>query len=75
MGYNLVRACHKCKGQIFHYRREEKIAILPFDAKHAKCAEEDLNNVQTVMENNGTDQDWQQDEEHGGDKKDELQPK
>ena len=73
MGYNLLTACHKCKTKIFHYRGEENVAILPFYVKHAKCAKENLNNVQTVMDNNGSDQDWQQDERYGGYKDDILQ--
>jgi len=73
MGYNLISACHKCKVQIFHFRREENLTILPFYVKHSECAKEDLSNVQTVMDNNGTDQNWQKEEESGGYKSDELQ--
>ena len=72
MSYNLITACHKCKVQIFHSRGNENDLILKFYIKHAKCAKEDLNNVQTVMYNNCTDQDWQNDEEYGGYKKDKL---
>lgn len=70
MGYNLYSACHKCKVKIFHFRREESRTILPFYAKHANCAAENLNNVQTIMDNNGTDQDWQREPESGGYKND-----
>ena len=58
MGHNLISCCHRCKVQIYHFRHEENIAILPFYKKHAGCAKEDINNVQTVMDNNGTCQEW-----------------
>ena len=58
MGYNLISACHKCKVKIFHFRRQENETILPFYKKHADCAKENIDNVQTVMDNNGTDQWW-----------------
>jgi hypothetical protein len=73
MGYNLYSACHKCKVKIFHFRREEQKTILPFYAKHSKCAKENIDNVQTIMDNNGTDQEWQNSFENGGYKDDELQ--
>ena len=59
MGNNVISCCHKCKVQMFHYRNEENKTILPFYRKHRDCAKEDINNVQTVMDNNGTDQPWQ----------------
>ncbi|HDY67386.1 MAG TPA: hypothetical protein ENH85_06330 [Candidatus Scalindua sp.] len=58
MGNNVISCCHKCKVQVFHYRNEENKTILPFYRKHKKCAKEDINNVQTVMDNNSTDQSW-----------------
>ena len=64
MGYNLLSACHKCKVKIFHFRREENKTILPFYVKHSQCAKEDVTNVQTVMDNNGTDQWWAEREEY-----------
>lgn len=73
MGHNLYSACHKCKVKIFHFRREENLTILPFYKKHSDCAKENINNVQTVMDNNGTDQLWQKTEHNGGYKDDELQ--
>lgn len=73
MGYNLYSACHKCKTKTFHFRREEQKTILPFYVKHAKCAKENVYNVQTIMDNNGTDQKWQYSFEDGGYKDDELQ--
>jgi hypothetical protein len=73
MGYNLYSACHKCKVQVFHYRNEEQLLILPFYKKHSECAKEDINNVQTVMDNNGTDQKWMRDFENGGYKTDSLE--
>jgi len=58
MGYNLYSACHKCKTKIFHFRNEENKTILPFYKKHSDCAKENIDNVQTVMDNNSTDQNW-----------------
>lgn len=58
MGNNVISCCHKCKVQVFHYRREEHKTILPFYRKHKACAREDIKNVQTVMDNNSTDQVW-----------------
>lgn len=58
MGYNLYSACHKCSRKIVHFRREENNTILPFYQKHRNCAKDNINNVQTVMDNNGTDQIW-----------------
>jgi len=75
MGYNLISACHKCKKKVFHFRGKENEAILPFYIKHSKCAKEDIDNIQTVMDNNGTDQDWETNYEHGGYSDDELQTK
>lgn len=75
MGYNLHSVCHKCKTKIFHYRGEENKAILPFYKKHANCAKENIDNVKTVMDNNGTDEKWQNDTiDSGGYVSDELQP-
>ncbi len=74
MGHNLISCCHKCKVQIFHYRNEENVAILPFYKKHKDCAKKDINNVQTVMDNNGTDQEWAEAERAGGYKNDSIQP-
>ncbi len=73
MGHNLISACHRCKVKIFHFRREESKTILPFYKKHADCAKVDIENVQTIMDNNGTDLVWQEDVEHGGYDSDELQ--
>ena len=61
MGHNLISCCHRCKVQVYHSRNEEGVAILPFYKKHAGCAKEDIDNVQTVMDNNGTDQGWMYD--------------
>lgn len=72
MGYNLYTACHKCKKKVFHLRREENIKILPFYKKHSGCAREDVNNVQTIMDNNGTDQFWQDEPHRGGYEDEEL---
>ena len=73
MGYDLRSACHKCKVQVFLHRGEESKLILPFYIKHKECAKGKISNVQTVMDNNGTDQKWQRDERDGGYKKDTLQ--
>jgi len=67
MGYNLISGCHKCKVKIFHFRREENKTILPFYKKHSNCAKEDINNVVTVMDNNGTDQWWAEDNGYADD--------
>ncbi len=73
MGYNLISCCHKCKEQIFYFRGKENDAILPFYRKHANCAKECIDNVQTVMDNNSTDQEWQDGEDNGGYKTSDLQ--
>ena len=65
MGHNLYSACHKCKVKVFHYRRKENELILDFYKKHADCAKENLDYVQTVMDNNGTDLDWQSEPPEG----------
>jgi len=51
MGNNLYSVCHKCKEKIMHWRGEEHLTILPFYHEHKKCLMEDINNVQTVMDN------------------------
>ena len=66
MGHNLISGCHKCRVQCFHYRNEENKTILPFYLEHKDCAREDVNNVQTVMDNNNTDMKWQDREDCGG---------
>ena len=58
MGHNLISICHKCQTKIFHFRNEENKTILPFYIKHKNCAKEKLENVVTVMDNNGTDRFW-----------------
>jgi hypothetical protein len=73
MGVNLISACHRCKVKIFHFRGEENKTILPFYKKHGACAKLNIHNVQTVMDNNGTDQNWAESEEQGGYRDDELQ--
>lgn len=75
MGYNLYSACHRCKVKVFHFRNHENEVILPFYVKHSNCARYNKDNVQTIMDNNGTDYDWQQDEDEGGYRNDELQKK
>lgn len=72
MGYNLHSACHKCKVRIFHFRYEENKTILPFYIKHKECIKENINNVQTIIDNIGMDEEWQNEEENGGYKKDNL---
>lgn len=64
MGYNLVSACHKCKVRKFHFRNEEHLTVRPFYIEHRLCSKEDINNVQTIMDNNGTCQDWQYNDEY-----------
>ncbi len=73
MGNNIICCCHKCKVKIFNFRREEQYGVLPFYKKHAECAKEDINNVQSVMDNNGTDQPWAEPESNGGYLDDPLQ--
>lgn len=58
MGHNLYSACHRCKTKIFHFRGEENKTILLFYKKHSDCAKKNIDNVQTVMDNNSTDQEW-----------------
>ncbi len=58
MGHNLYTACHKCREVIFNFRGEEEKTILPFYIKHIKCAEENIDNIQTVIDNNGNDPSW-----------------
>lgn len=58
MGINLISSCHKCKVQIFHFRGEENETILPFYKKHSDCAKIDINNVQTITDNNSTYIEW-----------------
>ncbi len=57
MGMNLRTACHKCKEQVFHFRREEQKTILPFYRKHYKCMVEDPSNLET-LEDQIQEQDW-----------------
>ncbi|MCP4393116.1 MAG: hypothetical protein GY804_02450 [Alphaproteobacteria bacterium] len=73
MGYNLISCCHKCKEQIFHFRGKENDGILPFYKKHRHCAKERILNVQTIMGNNGTDQEWQNEQCNGGYRTSDLQ--
>ncbi len=47
MGMNLRSCCHKCKEQIFHYRKKENETIIPFYSKHYQCMREDKNNIET----------------------------
>ncbi len=75
MGVNIISGCHKCKVKVFHWRGEENVNMIPFYYKHKLCAQEDINNVQSVMDNNGTDQDWCNDFKQGGYKDDSLQIK
>lgn len=58
MGHNLYTACHKCKEVVFNERNIENNTILPFYLLHIKCAKEDINNVQTIIDNNGNDPKW-----------------
>ena len=58
MGHNLISACHRCRVAIFHFRNEENEAILPFYRKHIKCSKLNLDNVVTVMDNQGNDPVW-----------------
>lgn len=58
MGHNLISACHRCSRKIFHFRNEEDKTILPFYRKHRNCAKENINNVETIMDNNGHDPIW-----------------
>ena len=74
MGHNLISCCHKCKVQLYSFRHEEDVAMLDFYIKHAECAKKDINNVQTVMDNNSTDQKWAEAERIGGYEEDSLQP-
>ena len=55
MGHNLISVCHKCKEQIFHFRNEENRQILKFYKLHSDCAKENINNVTTIMDNNGNE--------------------
>ncbi len=71
MGNNIICCCHKCKVRLFNYRREEHYGVLPFYKKLKDCAREDINNVLSVMDNNGTDQPWAEDD--GGYPDDPLQ--
>lgn len=66
MGYNIISCCHKCKTQLFHYRNEENKSIFPFYRKHKDCAKKDINNVQSVMDNNGNDPEWMNSPSSGG---------
>lgn len=70
MGYNLISGCHKCKLKVFHFRKEENVKILDFYIKHKECAKENLNNVQTIMDN--CDEDWIEDFKQGGYRNDEI---
>ncbi len=56
---------------MFNYRGEEQYGVLSFYKKHAECAKENINNVQSIMDNNGTDQQWAED--NGGYPDDPLQ--
>jgi len=66
MGHNLISFCHKCKVKVFHFRHEENETILPFYYKHRNCAKLDIENVQTVMDNNGNDLKCMDDFRNGG---------
>lgn len=55
MGYNLISGCHKCKVSKYHDRGEENKTILQFYHNHKLCAEDNVDNVRTVMDNNGND--------------------
>lgn len=48
MGMNLRTCCHKCKKQVFHFRREEQETILPFYSKHYECMLESKSNLETL---------------------------
>ena len=58
MEYNLYSCCHKCKVKVISSEEKENLTILPFYKKHAICAQENINNVQTIMDNNGYYQEW-----------------
>jgi hypothetical protein len=47
-------------------RNEENKSILPFYRKHKDCAKKDINNVQSVMDNNGNDPEWMNSPSSGG---------
>jgi hypothetical protein len=72
MGYNLLSCCHKCKLQEYHLRNEEHLTILPFYKKHSECAKENINNVITIMDNNGYFPKWANDPDSGGYQYDEF---
>ena len=65
MGMNLRTCCHKCKIQIFHFRRKENKTILPFYEKHYQCMREDPRNIET-LEDQIQEADWMQDANNGG---------
>lgn len=48
MGMNLRSGCHKCKEQVFHYRKNENKTILSFYRRHYACMIEDPNNIETL---------------------------
>lgn len=74
MGYNLISGCHKCKVQMFHFRNEEYSSLLHFYIKHKVCARERLDNVVTIMDNNGMNEpEWSYSERDGGYKSDPLE--
>ena len=72
MGHNLRSCCHKCKKQIFHFRRQEDKTILPFYKKHKECIKENPSNVETCIDNIGIEPFWFDDETYIDD---ELQEK
>ena len=57
MGMNLMTCCHKCKEQVFHFRRKENETILPFYNKHYDCMREKPGNVET-LESQVQEADW-----------------
>ena len=60
MGMNLRTCCHKCREQIFHYRRKENETLLPFYKKHYYCMRENPKNIET-LEDQVQEKDWMDD--------------
>lgn len=61
MGMNLRTCCHKCKVQVFHYRRKENETILPFYKEHYNCMRENPKNIET-LEDQVQEKDWMGDD-------------
>ncbi len=63
MGMNFRSCCHKCKKQIFHYRREENKTMIPFYRKHYECMKLNSDNIET-KEDQIQEEDWMRDGSH-----------